>query len=238
MTAPSEAHSLPVSRASCSVEEVTAVLLGWRRAKFMYIDFSELSARQVYGVMIQTIIPRPVAWVLSENANGRLNLAPFSYFNAVCSDPPLVMLSIGRKPDGTEKDTRVNIKQRTHYVVHRASRNLARPMTASSATLPAGESELEKLGLKTVEFEGSPLPRLGDCRLALACQLFDVRELGPSGQALILGRVNRLFVDDTVVTFDAKGRINISAEKVDPLGRLGGSQYVTFGQVLDIPRPT
>ena len=203
----------------------------------MNIDLSTLSGGQVYGAMVQTVVPRPVAWVLSINANGRYNLAPFSYFNAVCSDPPLVMLSIGKKPDGSEKDTRVNIRERNDFVIHIAHRELVRALTASSATMAAGESELEALGLNTVEFEGSPLPRLSVCRVAFACELFDFRELGPRGQALILGRVSRLFVDDSLVTRDAKGRIYVAADALDPIGRLGGSQYVTFGEMLDVPRP-
>ncbi len=203
----------------------------------MIIDLSTLSAGHVYGTLIQTVVPRPVAWVLSENANGRLNLAPFSYFNAVCSDPPLVMLSVGHKPDGSEKDTRVNIRERAHFVIHIAHRELAEILTQSSASLPAGESELERLGLATVDFPGSALPRLADCRIAFACRRYDIRELGPGRQALILGQVNHVYVDDTVATVDEHGRVHLAADRVDPIGRLGGSQYVTFGEILDIPRP-
>ncbi len=215
-----------------------AVCTGAGRGEvFVNIDLSALSGNQVYATMVQTIVPRPVAWVLSLNANGRYNLAPFSYFNAVCSEPPLIMLSIGRKPDGSEKDTRVNIRERKDFVVHIAHRELAEAVTASSATLAAGVSELEILGLETVAFDGSRLPRLPACRVAFACELFDLRELGPRSQALILGRVTRLFVDDSLVTRDARGRIRVAADGMDPIGRLGGSEYVTFGQVLDIPRP-
>ncbi|MET0093908.1 MAG: flavin reductase, partial [Sedimenticola sp.] len=75
----------------------------------MNIDLSEMPPGQVYFTMTQALIPRPIAWVLSENADGGHNLAPFSYFSAVSSEPPLVMLSIGRRPDGTPKDTAANI---------------------------------------------------------------------------------------------------------------------------------
>ena len=84
----------------------------------MYLDLSQLSASQVYFTMTQTLIPRPIAWVLSDNGNDSLNLAPFSYFNAVSSDPPLIMLSVGFKPDGTHKDTAINIEQRKDFIVH------------------------------------------------------------------------------------------------------------------------
>ena len=78
----------------------------------MEIDLDSLSANGVYHTLTRTVIPRPVAWVLSENAGGDYNLAPFSYFNAICSDPPLIMISVGKKPDGSSKDTRVNITAR------------------------------------------------------------------------------------------------------------------------------
>ena len=88
----------------------------------MYIDFGKMTAQQVYITMTQTIVPRPIAWVLSENPDQSLNLAPYSYFNAVCSDPPLLMISAGVKPDGATKDTRDNIRDRKEFVVHIASR--------------------------------------------------------------------------------------------------------------------
>jgi flavin reductase (DIM6/NTAB) family NADH-FMN oxidoreductase RutF len=81
----------------------------------MYVDFKPLSANEVYFSMIQAVVPRPIAWVLSENSNGSHNLAPFSYFNAVCSKPPLIMLSIGVRPDGTLKDTTANIAARRDF---------------------------------------------------------------------------------------------------------------------------
>ena len=203
----------------------------------MYIQLSELSPTQFYMRIIQTLIPLPVAWLLSENANGSYNLAPFSYFNAVCSDPPLIMLSIGKKPDGHFKDTRINIEQRTHFMVHIAHRQMAKPLTQSSATLPAGVSEVDRLALKTVSFDGFSMPRLQACRIAYACECYEVREIGGAPQALVLGLVKSLYVDDAVLRKDGKGRIKVAAELVDPLGRLGANEYVTFGEVLHIPRP-
>jgi len=207
----------------------------------MYVDLTELSPTQAYFTMIltmtQTLIPRPIAWVLSENEGGDYNLAPFSYFNAVSSNPPLVMISIGRKPGGSPKDTAVNIEQRGHYVIHIAHHELAEAMTASSATLPYGESELTKLGLPTTPFEGFALPRLADCRIAYACQRWEIREIGGAPQTLILGEVQSVYVDDAAVITDAKGRTKIDARRIEPLGRLGGGEYTTFGEVIDIPRP-
>ena len=203
----------------------------------MYIDLKGLSPNRIYLTMTQTVIPRPVAWVLSDNGDGGYNLAPYSYFNAVSSDPPLVFISIGKKPDGSYKDTRVNIEERSHFVIHIAHRGLAQSMTETSRTLPHGESELERIGLSVTEFEGFPLPRLKDCRVALACELYEIQELGSTPQSLVFGKVRSIYVADGVVSTDDKGRLKVYADKVDPIGRLGASEYVTFGEILTIPRP-
>jgi flavin reductase (DIM6/NTAB) family NADH-FMN oxidoreductase RutF len=205
--------------------------------RVMYLNLEELSPNQVYFSMIQTLIPRPIAWALSENADGGLNLAPFSYFNAVCSNPPLVMLSIGRKPDGGPKDTRVNIEQRSHFVIHIAHRELAKEVTESSATLDYGDSEVMRLGLETVPFEGFALPRLAACRVAYACERYEIREIGEARQSLVPGLVKAIYVDDDAVVTDAKGRTRYDATRLDPLGRLGGSEYSTMEGIVSIPRP-
>ena len=103
----------------------------------MYVDITQLDPQQIYITLTQTVIPRPIAWVLSENANGSLNLAPYSFFNAVSSEPPLVMISTGLKPDGRPKDTRENIEQRRDFLVHIASVAQLEDLNASSATLSA-----------------------------------------------------------------------------------------------------
>jgi flavin reductase (DIM6/NTAB) family NADH-FMN oxidoreductase RutF len=203
----------------------------------MHIDVTTLSPQDAYSRLIQTIVPRPIAWVLTSNQGGSHNLAPFSFFNAVCSDPPLVMLSVGIKPDGSEKDTWVNIRDRTHFVIHIAHRQVIRSVAESAASLPAGQSEIDALGLETTSFPGSPLPRLADCRVAFACERYDIRELGPGRQALILGKVTGMFVDDAVLGPSDAGKFRVSAEKLEPVGRLGGNEYVTFGEKLNIPRP-
>ncbi len=202
----------------------------------MIIDLTKLSQNQVYHTMTQTVVPRPIAWVLSEHENGKLNLAPFSYFNAVCSQPPVVMLSIGRKPDGSDKDTFRNIVERKKFVIHLAHPELAPQVTLSAKVLPEGESELDLLAMDTVPFEGFELPRLKDARIAFACELYKLDTIGDNNQNLVYGRLERIWLDDSVVGEDAKGRTKILAEQLDPLGRLGGNEYITSGEVLDIPR--
>lgn len=203
----------------------------------MYIELEGLSPNRVYATMTQAVIPRPIAWVLSDNGDGGYNLAPYSYFNAVCSDPPLVFISVGRKPDSSHKDTRVNIEERSHFVVHIAHRGLAEAMVETSRTLPHGQSELDRIDQRLTEFDGFPLPRLEECRVALACELYEIQEIGMTPQSLVFGKVRSIYVDDDVVSTDDKGRIKVHADKVDPIGRLGASEFVTFGDILSIPRP-
>jgi len=202
----------------------------------MNINLSELSPNKVYHTMTQTVVPRPVAWVLSEHENGKFNLAPFSYFNAVCSSPPVVMLSIGRKPDGRDKDTFRNIVERKRFVIHLAHPELAPQMTKSAKVLPDGESELELIDMDTVEFEGFELPRLKDARIAFACELYKLDTIGENDQNLVFGKLLRIWLDDEVVAEDDKGRMKVMADKLSPLARLGGNEYVTAGNILDIPR--
>ena len=110
-------------------------------------------------------------------------------------------------------------------------------MNASSASLDPGVSEVEKLGLATVPFEGSRLPRLADARVAFACSLYDIHYIGDGPQSLILGEVHGVFIDDHAIGEDAKGRRKILAENINPIGRLGASEYVSFGEVLIRRRP-
>jgi flavin reductase (DIM6/NTAB) family NADH-FMN oxidoreductase RutF len=203
----------------------------------MFINFGNMTPQQIYFTLTQTVIPRPIAWVLSENANASFNLAPFSYFNAISSNPPLMMISAGMKPEGGAKDTRDNIRDRHDFVIHIVSLDQLDAMNASSANLPSGESEVVKLGLETTELEGSRLPRLASARVAFACSLYDIQYIGPDPQSLILGEVHGVFVDDSVVGKDAKGRVKFLADKIDPIGRLGGSEYVSFGELLTRRRP-
>ena len=203
----------------------------------MDITFAELSPGQVYFNMIQTIIPRPIAWVLTGNADGSCNLAPFSYFTAVCSEPPLIMLSIGKKSDGSQKDTATNIEARRDFVVHIAHREMLEALNSSSASLPAGESEVEMLGLKTVPFGSFSLPRLESARIAYACSLYETKIIGAGAQTIVFAEVKHLYVDDAFIIYDRKGRARVDVKSLDPIARLGADEYAFLGDVVRLKRP-
>ena len=175
-----------------------------------HLDLSALSPASVYATMTQTIVPRPVAWITSVSEAGVVNLAPYSYFNAMASDPPLVVVSFGRRPDGSPKDTRRNILDGGAFVVNIAHREMAEAMTASSATMPEDVPEVEALGPATAPMPGTGVPRLADCRIAYACVHEETRMIGQ--QTLVFARLTHLHLDDSVVGEDAKGRLEGAAE--------------------------
>lgn len=203
----------------------------------MNVNFSELSANQRYHLMTQTIIPRPIAWVLTDSSNGSLNLAPFSYFTAVASAPPILMLSVGKKPNGDPKDTLVNIINNKNMVIHIASEQHADLVTKTAQTLNHGESELTRNKIAITEFDGFILPRLAQCDIAYGCELYEIKELGDVPQSLIFAKVKQVYINDNVVDVDEKKRITVHANKIKPLARLGGGEYATIEQSFSFVRP-
>ena len=203
----------------------------------MQLNFSDFSANQRYHLMTQTIIPRPIAWALTSSGDENYNLAPFSYFTAVSSKPALLMISVGKKPNGDNKDTLTNILKNKKMVIHIASEHQADIVTQTAATLMHGESELANSGLTTSAFDDFPLPRLEQCDIAYGCELYEIKELGDVPQTLIFVEVKQLYINDSVVSKDAKDRLNIAADKVKPLARLGGGEYASITAPFSIQRP-
>jgi len=196
---------------------------------------STLAPVEAYAMMTQTVIPRPVAWILTQNSDDSYNRAPFSYFNGLASDPPMIMISFGLAPNGSLKDTRANIEARKEFIVHIAHRVMAEAMTKSSATMPPNESEVEMLNLPLEKMPGSSLPRLADCRIAYACEYDSMHMI--KDQAIVFATLKHLYAADSVVGKDAKGRMCINAVDVDPLGRLGGGEYFGAGELISVERP-
>ena len=203
----------------------------------MLLDFKTLTANQCYGAMVQAIVPRPIAWVLSDNGDGGYNVAPFSFFTGICSDPPLLMLSVGMKDTVEEKDTRVNIRERRNFVVHISSTRHLEQVNTTSATLAHGQSEVDSANLELLEIDGFALPRIADCDIAIACKLYRIDHISNASQAVIYGEIQSITINDDLIVDHPKGRLQLDATKLDPLSRLGGSNYGGLGDVLVANRP-
>ena len=207
----------------------------------MIIDFTSQTPTQIYHLMTQSIAPRPIAWILTENdadnATDPYNLAPFSYFNAVASNPPMVMVSIGVQPNGDPKDTLSNIQRTGKMVIHIASAHHIDALNQSSASLPYGESELPDSQMTTEPFDGFELPKLKSARVALACELDHTHLISSSPQTLVFAQIKMAFFDESITEQDQKGRLKINAEKLAPIARLGGNEYALLGKFINKKRP-
>lgn len=202
----------------------------------MLVELDGMSATAVYHLMTQVIIPRPIAWVVSDNGEAettRWNVAPYSYFNAVASEPPMVMFSVGTSTRAAAsaagvKDTLANVQQRPQHTIALPHRAQLDAVEATSTEVPFGTSELELAGLAPVTWEW-PVPRPSGVRAALGCTVDTIVPIADGPQRVVLARVECVWVDDDAVGEDAKGRPRIDAGHLDPLLRLGAGQYAAMG---------
>jgi flavin reductase (DIM6/NTAB) family NADH-FMN oxidoreductase RutF/uncharacterized damage-inducible protein DinB len=194
----------------------------------MRIDPAGMAARDLYRLMITLVVPRPIAWVSTLSASGKLNAAPFSYFQAVSSRPPVVLISCGRRRDGRRKDTWENIEATGEFVVNVVSEASAARMVATSAE--TDESEFEAFGLAPLPSERVRPPRIAECLASMECRLERVVEIGPNG--VLFGEVVLFHVDDGVL--DAERTADPA--RLKPLGRLGGSLYAPLREIVAIGR--
>jgi len=208
------------------------------KENIMLLDFSELETSERYHLMTQTIIPRPIAWVLTDSGDKNYNLAPFSYFTALSTEPALLMISVTKKPNGDVKDTLTNVLKNKKMVIHIASDEQAELVTKTAATLDHGESELTNTNLTTTAFDGFPLPRLAECNIAYGCELYEIKEIGDAPQTLIFVEVKQLYINDKVLNTENPERIKIAADKVKPLARLGGGEYASLTKPFSLKRPS
>jgi flavin reductase (DIM6/NTAB) family NADH-FMN oxidoreductase RutF len=199
------------------------------------LDPSTRESRLNYHFLTSAIMPRPIAWVTTvDAATSVVNAAPFSWFQAVCADPPMVMLAIQRRADGSPKDTVRNIRATREFVVNVSPKALADAMVKSSGEYPSDVSEVEALGLRTSPSKAVKPPRLADSPVHLECRLHQELPLGTrGGTSLILGEVIHLAADDEVL--DHRG--NVDPAKLVLVARLGGQEYVDTERFFTIRRP-
>lgn len=198
----------------------------------MQIDPRALDRRTAYLWLTSSLIPRPIAWITTTDPSGVLNLAPFSFFGGVTSDPMTVMVSIGRRSDGTHKDTARNLLASGEGVVHIPTHDEAELMVASSAGFAPDRSEVEALGLVTAPSVDVAVPRLADARLALEARSVRHLEMGRGPVDVFFLEILRIHAADEIVLDDLPDPARLGA-----VGRLGGSGYCDTRVPFAVERP-
>ncbi|MEN8148392.1 MAG: flavin reductase family protein [Planctomycetota bacterium] len=186
----------------------------------MHIDPAGLTAPERYFLLTSAIVPRPIAWVTTRFPDGSVNAAPFSFFNGISASPPLLMVAVGRRRDGTPKDTLANAEATGEMVVNVVPRDQAETMVATSRDPGPGVSEVEELGLDLADSTAIATPRLAASPVALECTVDRTIDFG--GTTMIVGAVVAVHVDDEVAAEDG----TVDFGKLRPVGRLGGFGYL------------
>ncbi len=183
----------------------------------------------MYHHMINIVVPRPIAFVSTVSAAGRHNAAPFSYFNAISSRPPLVGIAINQR-GGEPKDTLRNIREVGDFVVNVVTEDMAARVVRASGDWPAEVDELELTGLTPAPARMVQSPLVAESPIRLECRLERIIELGEA--SFVVGEILCVHVDEAVLT---DGRVDVA--KLKPLGRLGGDGYSVVREVVHLPRP-
>jgi flavin reductase (DIM6/NTAB) family NADH-FMN oxidoreductase RutF len=205
----------------------------------MEIELGPLSERETYAILTQTILPRPIAWVLTDNAlpgDARWNLAPFSFFNGISSEPPMVMFSVGSwDVPGRVKDSLLNLRNKPDFTIGISSKSLVKQVQQTAKELDHGVSEVSEYGISTTSWEW-PTPIITDCKINFACTIAKEVKIDESTQILVFARITKVWVADEAVSRDEKNRIVIDPAIIDPLLRLGAGKYGSLGTVIPTPK--
>ena len=200
----------------------------------MQFDFAALSGRDRYKLIVSTVVPRPIAWVVTQSAAGVVNAAPYSFFNGVSGEPPLLIVSIEGRSSTERKDTAENIRQTGQFVVNLVSAAAAPDMVVTAIDFAPGVSEVAEAKLTTAPSVKVAPPRLAASPVAFECEHFQTVEL-PGARDLVLGRIVMMHVADEAV-LDA-ARCYIDTPKLDLVGRMHGSGwYARTTDRFEIPR--
>ncbi len=205
----------------------------------MDIDPLNLPIQDRYKLLIGAIVPRPIAFVSTISPDGRTNLAPFSFFNGVSSNPPTLLFCPANKADGSDKDTLRNCAPESeggvgHFVVNIVSHGLGRRMSACAEELAYGESEFDFSELTPAPSMRVRPPRVAEAPLAFECTTERVLRLNPGAPAggnIVIGRIVHIHAAEGLVN----DRWHVDPAKLDALGRMAGQTYCTTRDRLEIP---
>jgi len=200
----------------------------------MDLDPESLPVRERYGLMIATILPRPIAWVSTISPDGVTNLAPFSFFTGITANPMSVCFAPVNNRDGVPKDTLVNVRATKQFVVNLATETNAELMNETSAAWPYGVSEFEKAGATPLASVKVKPPRVKESPVHMECELIQVVTLseGPLGGHLVIGKVVHLHYDDAVWNGGKLRHQDLKA-----IGRMEGMWYARTQDAFELPRP-
>lgn len=201
----------------------------------MDYDFAQLDAAVGNALMTSLVTPRPIAWVVTQDASGLRNAAPFSFFNVLCSWPPILAIGIQPRPQGSLKDTRANIEATGEFVVNLVPHAAAEAMNRTSGAYPPGVDELAQAGLETIPSRHIAPPRIAASPVAFECRL---RQSIPieNDRAILLGDVLAVHVDDAALIDPARGHVD--ASRLDLIARMHGAGiYLRASDRFVLPRP-
>jgi flavin reductase (DIM6/NTAB) family NADH-FMN oxidoreductase RutF len=193
------------------------------------IAADRLSAAEAYRLLVGIVVPRPIAWVTTRHDDGRINLAPFSCYTFVSSDPPMVAISIGRRA-GVPKDTTRNARRSGEFVVNIVTEDQVEPMHLSSAEHASDTSEADLLGIALTPSIIVATPRVAAAPVALECRLSQIIPFGNLKTDLVVGEVVLFRIADALYR-DGK----VDTVGMRPLARLGGPTYARLGEILTMP---
>jgi flavin reductase (DIM6/NTAB) family NADH-FMN oxidoreductase RutF len=199
------------------------------------IDPKKVSYKERYKLMVGSVVPRPIAFVSTVSADGQPNLAPFSYFTAITSDPPTICFAPGRRAsDGERKDTLSNIEATGEFVVNVVTESIGQAMNDTAVDYPADTNEFEVVNLTPAASRIVRPPRVEESPINMECKLYQIVSIGPSrqgGGALVIGEIVMFHIADEL--YD-DGRVKI--HELKPLGRLAGTEYTTLGRIISMKR--
>lgn len=200
----------------------------------MQFDPQEIEQSAIYKLLTGAVIPRPIGWISSISEDGILNLAPFSFFNAVGDDPPHVMFSTVRG-NNTNKDTLNNVLATKQFVVNMVTEDTVERMNITSQPIPANENEFELAGLTPIASIKVKPPRVKESPITMECELvhhYTLENHKQGGATIIIGKIVMFHVDESVLLDNYK----INLETYKPVARLAGSNYAKLGEIFSIKR--
>ncbi len=193
---------------------------------------TDLDPRDAYRLLISAVVPRPIGWASTIGADGSLNIAPFSFFNAVSNMPLTVMISVGQRK-GLPKDTLRNAQEIGEFVINIVDEDLAAAMNLTSGEWAYDVNEFDRAGLATADSIDVKPPRVAAAPIALECRVTQIIPVQDTTYTMILGRVLRFHIRSGLLR--PNGQVDASLLK--PVARLSGDEYATLGRVFEMQRP-